>query len=97
MGSAESAVEYLQGLASDLAAEYPRPALSGRIEQIRGLASNLSQMIAHLPEEEMREADYAERLLKLHDAGYFDANRHPVAAQDRLEYALGARDDGGSE
>jgi hypothetical protein len=95
MSSAE-AVSALNGLGQSLRDEYPRPALSGRIEQIDKAAANLKSLLEQLPDEEEREADYAERLLALHDAGFYERERHSQAAHERLEHALSARN-GGAE
>jgi len=59
----------LDGLVENLRAKYPRPALRTRLEQIESHVATLESLIDQLSDEEMREADHAERLLDLHDSG----------------------------
>ncbi len=95
--TAENAVAYLSHLASDLAAEYTRPSLQGRLDQVRSIIDGLGSLISQLPDEEAREAEYANRLLALHDAGFFNPDnadhrhQHPSEAVDRLRHAIASR------
>lgn len=78
----------LDGLVESLREQYQRPALQGRLEQIDAAVANLKHLIAQLPDEEMREADHADRLLAMHDSG------ETVTGSDnreRLQAALAMR------
>ena len=102
MTSVERALAALDQIPGDLAAEYARPVLRGRMEQITAHLAGLRSLIAQLPDEEAREADYHGRLLAAHDSGMLqrDAQGHPVNfnhdARERLLHALAERESAGT-
>ena len=87
----EQALADLDRVVTDLAGEYTRPALQGRMEQITSHITGLRSLIEQLPDEELRETEYEGRLLALNDAGDFVRHDHSSDAHARLRYALDAR------
>jgi hypothetical protein len=81
----------LAAIPDDLRAAYPRIAHQGRLAQIEAHIKGLRSLIAELPAEAVREADYEARLLALHDAGNFIRHEHPHDAHMRLQAALADR------
>lgn len=88
---AAQAAESLASLPDDLAAAYPRLAHRGRLEQVDQHCRNLASLVAELDAEEEREADFAARLLVMHDAGVPVQSAH---GQERLAHALASREAG---
>ena len=84
----------LAALPGQLRAAYPRAAHRGRIEQIEAHVAGLRSLIAELPGEEEREAEYEGRLLALHASGFMKPDdkkgsvHMPDSAWERLEDAL---------
>src|SRR5258708_19996907 len=74
-----AALADLDKLSSDLRAGYGhRQAHTARLDQIDGMIANLRNAVAQLPDEEIREAEFEDRLLARHDAGEFDWRAEPA-------------------
>jgi hypothetical protein len=83
----------LEGLVDGLRQKYPRAAHGTRLEQIEGLVANLQNAIEQLSDEDYREADHEQRLLK----DFADGNA-PLPGSDahrKLVAAMAAQKDGG--
>ncbi len=100
MAAAEQALSSLDTIATKLAADYARPALQPRLEQITAHITSLRSLIEQLPGEEAREAELADRLLYAYDNGHWKSTHpdhgftHTSDAQVRLAHALEARKNG---
>jgi hypothetical protein len=92
--AAAAAVALLTDLPGKLAEEFPRAAHQGRLDQVAALAAGLASLVGELPAEEEREAEYADRLLALYDAGSYNKADHPDHAQTALRGALALRNGG---
>jgi hypothetical protein len=92
--AAETAVTMLSQIASGLQQAYPRPELRGRVEQIQSHITSLVHLIAQLPAEEEREADYQARVLAAYRSGTYRGPSadhgftHTDAAAQHLASAL---------
>lgn len=87
-----AALADLDKLSADLRAGYGhRRVHGGRLDQIDGIIVNLRNLIAQLPDEEMREADFEQRLLDKHDAGEFDFKTEPADHVQRLRDGIERR------
>jgi hypothetical protein len=81
----------LDGLVESLRKKYTRPALRGRLEQVESTVVGLKHLIDQLADEEMREADHANRLLEIHDSG---ERVEGSDNRERLQAALAMRKEG---
>lgn len=68
-GAAAAALDFLDALPGQLAAEYTKLAHRGRLEQITAHAAGLRSLIEQLPDEADREAAYTRQILADFDAG----------------------------
>lgn len=82
----------LAALPDELANAYPRAAHRGRLEQIAAHVTTLRHLVAQLPDEEEREADYDNRLVESYRGGRWkqpsDPHTHNDDAAARLADAL---------
>jgi hypothetical protein len=87
-----AALTDLDKLDGDLRAAYGhRAAHAGRLDQIESIITNLRSLVAQLPDEEAREAEFEGRLLAKHDAGEFDFRTEPSDHVQRLREGIGRR------
>ena len=93
----QGALSALDQVVKDLSAQYTRPALAGRMEQISTHVTALKSLVSQLPDEEEREAEFGQRLLAAHDAGFLNPDRADHTqnfshdAVERLRYEISAR------
>lgn len=82
----------LAALPDELAEAYPRAAHRGRLDQIKAHTDTLRHLVAQLPGEEEREADYEKRLMESYRGGRWkqpsDPHTHNDDAAARLADAL---------
>jgi|SRR5215471_4771434 len=88
--SSQGHQQVLEGLVSDLRSRYSRGTHRGRLDQIEQVATGLGHLISQLDDEEMREADYEDRLLASYRSGTFGTDPHTANhdARERLNDAL---------
>lgn len=90
--AADLAVRHLQAAEKVLHEAYTHPHHSVRLDNVSSQLTNLASVVAHMPEEEESRADYAGRLLELHDSRQLpSADRMPDHANRLLEQELQLR------